>query len=179
MQNRTLGTDLSVSAVGLGCMGFSHGYGLPTEAGETVTLLCAGRWTWGTPSLTPPRSTAPRRTPHANETLVGQALAPVRDRVVLSTKFGLTFDFTSGKTPSAHRAGLPAGDHPPVGRWRSLRRLGTDHIDLYYQHRIDPAVAPEEVAEGWPTSSGRGRSPTGESPRPARTTCAGPTRCVR
>ena len=75
MQNRTLGTDLSVSAVGLGCMGFSHGYGLPTEAGETVKLL--------------------------RRSLEG-----------------------------------------------SLRRLGTDHIDLYFQHRIDPAVAPEEVAEG-------------------------------
>ena len=73
--------------------------------------------------------------PHANETLVGQALAPVRDQVVLSTKFGLTFDFASGKTP------LPiVPDSRPETIRRSvegsLRRLGTDHIDLYFQHRI-------------------------------------------
>ena len=77
---------------------------------------------------------------------MGQALAPVRDQVVLSTKFGLTFDFASGKTP------LPiVPDSRPETIRRSvegsLRRLGTDHIDLYFQHRIDPAVAPEEVAE--------------------------------
>lgn len=146
MQNRTLGTDLSVSAVGLGCMGFSHGYGLPTEAGETETLLRRAvdlGYTFFDTAEVYGTQTAP----HANETLVGQALAPVRDQVVLSTKFGLTFDFASGKTP------LPiVPDSRPETIRRSvegsLRRLGTDHIDLYFQHRIDPAVAPEEVAEG-------------------------------
>ena len=145
MQNRTLGTDLSVSAVGLGCMGFSHGYGLPTEAGETETLLRRAvdlGYTFFDTAEVYGTQTAP----HANETLVGQALAPVRDQVVLSTKFGLTFDFASGTTP------LPiVPDSRPETIRRSvegsLRRLGTDHIDLYFQHRIDPAVAPEEVAE--------------------------------
>ena len=143
MQNRTLGTDLSVSAVGLGCMGFSHGYGLPTEAGETVTLLRRAV-DLGYTFFDTAEVYGTQTDPHANETLVG--LAPVRDRVVLSTKFGLTFDFASGKTP------LPiVPDSRPETIRRSvegsLRRLGTDHIDLYFQHRIDPAVAPEEVAE--------------------------------
>mgnify|MGYP000028402620 CR=1 FL=1 len=145
MQNRTLGTDLSVSAVGLGCMGFSHGYGLPTEAGETVKLLRRAV-DLGYTFFDTAEVYGTQTDPHANETLVGQALAPVRDQVVLSTKFGLTFDFASGKTP------LPiVPDSRPETIRRSvegsLRRLGTDHIDLYFQHRIDPAVAPEEVAE--------------------------------
>ena len=146
MQNRTLGKDLSVSAVGLGCMGFSHGYGLPTEAGETVKLLRRAV-DLGYTFFDTAEVYGTQTDPHANETLVGQALAPVRDQVVLSTKFGLTFDFASGKTP------LPiVPDSRPETIRRSvegsLRRLGTDHIDLYFQHRIDPAVAPEEVAEG-------------------------------
>ena len=145
MQNRTLGTDLSVSAVGLGCMGFSHGYSLPTEAGETVKLLRRAV-DLGYTFFDTAEVYGTQTDPHANETLVGQALAPVRDQVVLSTKFGLTFDFASGKTP------LPiVPDSRPETIRRSvegsLRRLGTDHIDLYFQHRIDPAVAPEEVAE--------------------------------
>ena len=145
MQNRTLGKDLSVSAVGLGCMGFSHGYGLPTEAGETETLLRRAV-DLGYTFFDTAEVYGTQTDPHANETLVGQALAPVRDQVVLSTKFGLTFDFASGKTP------LPiVPDSRPETIRRSvegsLRRLGTDHIDLYFQHRIDPAVAPEEVAE--------------------------------
>ena len=145
MQNRTLGTDLSVSAVGLGCMGFSHGYGLPTEAGETETLLRRAV-DLGYTFFDTAEVYGTQTDPHANETLVGQALAAVRDQVVLSTKFGLTFDFASGKTP------LPiVPDSRPETIRRSvegsLRRLGTDHIDLYFQHRIDPAVAPEEVAE--------------------------------
>ena len=111
MQNRTLGTDLSVSAVGLGCMGFSHGYGLPTEAGETVTLLRRAV-DLGYTFFDTAEVYGTQTDPHANETLVGQALAPVRDRVVLSTKFGLTFDFASGKTPSC------ASSTSSAGRWR-------------------------------------------------------------
>ncbi|HJB02107.1 MAG TPA: aldo/keto reductase, partial [Candidatus Evtepia excrementipullorum] len=145
MQNRTLGTDLSVSAVGLGCMGFSHGYGLPTEAGETETLLRRAV-DLGYTFFDTAEVYGTQTDPHANETLVGQALAPVRDQVVLSTKFGLTFDFASGKTP------LPiVPDSRPETILRSvegsLRRLGTDHIDLYFQHRTDPGVEPEAVAQ--------------------------------
>ena len=109
---------------------------------------------------------------------MGQALAPVRDQVVLSTKFGLTFDFASGKTPLS----IVPDSRPETIRRSvegSLRRLGTDHIDLYFQHRIDPAVAPEEVAEGMADLIREGRSPTGGSPRPTRTTSAGPIRSAR
>ena len=133
MQNRTLGTDLSVSAVGLGCMGFSHGYGLPTEAGETETLLRRAV-DLGYTFFDTAEVYGTQTDPHANETLVGQALAPVRDQVVLSTKFGLTFDFASGKTP------LPI---VPDSRPETIRRS----VEGSLRHRIDPAVAPEEVAE--------------------------------
>ena len=84
--------------------------------------------------------------PHVNERLVGEALEHVRDKVVIATKFGLSFDMESGKVPYP----LIPDSRPETVRKSvegSLRRLGTDHIDLYYQHRIDPKVAPEEVAQ--------------------------------
>ena len=83
--------------------------------------------------------------PHVNERLVGEALAPIRDKVVIASKFGLRFDFASGKVPVP----LIPDSRPETIRHSvegSLKRLGTDHIDLYFQHRIDPAVEPEEVA---------------------------------
>ena len=144
MQTRTLGKDLQVSAVGLGCMGFSHAYGAPTESGEAVRLLRRAAEmgytffdtaeVYGTPE-----------DPHINEALVGEALAPVRDKVVIATKFGLRFDFDSGKVPLP----LIPDSRPETIRRSvegSLRRLRTDHIDLYFQHRIDPQVEPETVA---------------------------------
>ena len=144
MQTRTLGKDLQVSAVGLGCMGFSHAYGAPTESGEAVRLLRRAAEmgytffdtaeVYGTPEA-----------PHINEVLVGEALAPVRDKVVIATKFGLRFDFDSGKVPLP----LIPDSRPETIRRSvegSLRRLRTDHIDLYFQHRIDPTVEPETVA---------------------------------
>lgn len=145
MEIRRLGKDLEVSAVGLGCMGFSHAYGAPTGEGETVERLRQAvelgytffdtAEVYGTPE-----------DPHVNERMVGRALAPVRDRVVISTKFGLRFDFDSGQTP------LPLiPDSRPESIVRSvegsLQRLGVDHIDLYFQHRIDPRVEPEAVAQ--------------------------------
>ena len=144
MQSRILGKDLTVSAVGLGCMGFSHAYGAPTDEKETIRLLRRAldlgytffdtAEVYGTPD-----------DPHINEALVGKALAPVRDQVVIATKFGLRFDRESGKVPLP----LIPDSRPETIRRSvegSLRRLGTDHIDLYFQHRIDPAVEPEEVA---------------------------------
>ena len=96
MQNRTLGKDLKVSAVGLGCMGFSHAYGAPTDEREAVRLLREAvemgytffdtAEVYGTPE-----------DPHVNERLVGEALQPVRNRVAIATKFGLRFDFESGR----------------------------------------------------------------------------------
>lgn len=144
MQNRTLGKDLVVSAVGLGCMGFSHAYGAPTGEKETIAAIRSAAdmgytffdtaEVYGTPE-----------DPHVNERLVGEALAPVRGRVVIATKFGLRFDFESGRVPLP----LIPDSRPETIRKSvdaSLKRLQSDHIDLYFQHRIDPAVPPEEVA---------------------------------
>ena len=144
MQTRILGKDLTVSAVGLGCMGFSHAYGAPTEQKETVRLLRRAAEmgytffdtaeVYGTPE-----------DPHINECLVGEALAPYGDQAVISTKFGLRFDFESGKVPLP----LVPDSRPETIRKSvegSLKRLKRDHIDLYFQHRIDPGVSPEEVA---------------------------------
>lgn len=144
MKTRVLGKDLTVFAVGLGCMGFSHAYGAPTEEKETVGLLRQavelGYTFFDTAEV---YGTA--EDPHANERLVGEALAPFRDQVVIATKFGLRFDFESGKVPLP----LIPDSRPETIRKSvegSLRRLRTDHIDLYFQHRIDPDVSPEEVA---------------------------------
>ena len=145
MDTRILGKDLAVSAVGLGCMGFSHAYGAPTDEKEAVRLIRQAAEmgytffdtaeVYGTPD-----------DPHVNERLVGQALAPIRDKVVIASKFGLRFDFASGRVPVP----LIPDSRPETIRRSvegSLRRLGTDHIDLYFQHRIDPAVEPEAVAQ--------------------------------
>ena len=145
MNYRILGlSGLRVSAVGLGCMGMSHAYGASADKSEMTELLSDAvemgysffdtAETYGTPDR-----------PRDNEELLGNALRPFRDRIVIATKFGISFD--------NHESG---GTHPLVADSRpqtirrsvegSLRRLRTDRIDLYYQHRIDPNVEPEEVA---------------------------------
>lgn len=144
MKQRILGKDLKVSALGYGCMGLSHAYGAPLDGRESVRLLRRAfelgytmfdtAEVYGTPD-----------DPHANERLVGEALAPVRNEAVIVSKFGLSFDMESGKVPYP----LIPDSRPETIRRSvegSLRRLRTDHIDLYFQHRPDPKVAPEEVA---------------------------------
>lgn len=144
MQYRTLGKDLKVSAIGLGCMGFSHAYGAATEKSEAVKCILQAvdmgydffdtAEVYGTPE-----------DPHQNETMVGEALSGCRDRVKIATKFGIHFDMTS---PQVNKPLIP-DSRPQVIRLSvedSLRRLKTDHIDLYYQHRGDPNVPVEEVA---------------------------------
>lgn len=144
MQYRTLGSDLTVSAVGLGCMGMSHAYGAPADKKEMTELLAQAvdldytffdtAEVYGTPEH-----------PHDNEELVGAALKPYRDKIVLATKFGIHFDMTSNATNKP----LVPDSRPEVIRASveaSLKRLGTDHIDLYYQHRLDPKIPIEEVA---------------------------------
>lgn len=144
MNTRTLGKDLKVSDVGLGCMGFSHAYGPPTEKKEAVWLLRQAAEmgytffdtaeVYGTPE-----------DPHANEQLVGEALSEIRSQVVIATKFGLKFDMESGTVPYP----LIPDSRPQTIRKSvegSLKRLKTDYIDLYFQHRIDPQVPAEEVA---------------------------------
>lgn len=144
MQYRTLGSDLTVSAVGLGCMGMSHAYGAPADKKEMTELLAQAvdlgytffdtAEVYGTPEH-----------PHDNEELVGTALKPYRDKIVLATKFGIHFDMSSTATNKP----LVPDSRPEVIRASveaSLKRLGTDHIDLYYQHRLDPKIPIEEVA---------------------------------
>ena len=144
MKYRTLGNDLTVSAVGLGCMGMSHAYGAPADKKEMTELLAQAvdmgytffdtAEVYGTPEH-----------PHDNEELVGAALAPYRNQVKIATKFGIHFDMES---PQVNKPLVP-DSRPEVIRASveaSLKRLGTDHIDLYYQHRPDPDVPVEEVA---------------------------------
>ncbi|MGK5684779.1 aldo/keto reductase [Actinoplanes sp. URMC 104] len=136
MESRTLGQGLSVSALGLGCMGMSQSYGPnPGDRGEMISVL-RGAVERGVTFF----DTAEVYGPYVNEELVGEALEPVRDQVVIATKFG--WDIRDGKS-----VGL---DSRPEQIRRvadaSLRRLRTDRIDLFYQHRVDPDVPVEDVA---------------------------------
>ena len=144
MQYRTLGTDLKVSAVGLGCMGMSHAYGAPADKKEMTDML-AQAVDMGYTFFDTAEVYGTADNPHDNEELVGTALKPFRNRVVIATKFGIHFDMTSPEVnkpliPDSRRSVIRASVEA------SLTRLGTDHIDLYYQHRTDPNVPIEEVA---------------------------------
>lgn len=144
MQYRTLGKDLKVSAIGLGCMGFSHAYGAATEKSEAIkSILQAVDIGYNFFDTAEVYGTADD--PHQNETLVGEALKSCRDKVIIATKFGIHFDMSS---PQVNKPLVP-DSRPEVIRKSvedSLKRLGTDHIDLYYQHRGDPKIPVEEVA---------------------------------
>lgn len=135
MDKRTLGQGgLEVSAIGLGCMGLSYGYGPATDKQQGIALIRAA-FERGITFF----DTAEAYGPGTNEALVGEALQPFRDRVVIATKFG----FRGGNA----NAGLDS--QPERIRQvadESLHRLRTDHIDLFYQHRVDPAVPIEDVA---------------------------------
>ena len=142
MQKRTLGNGLEVSALGLGCMGMSHGFGPAMDRQEGIALIRAaveGGITFF--------DTAEVYGPFTNERLVGEALAPVRDQVVIATKFG--FDLDPNQEPGVMK-GLPGlnsqPEHIKAAVEGSLRRLKTDYIDLLYQHRVDPNVPIEDVA---------------------------------
>ena len=145
MNTRTLGADLTVSAVGLGCMGFSHAYGAPTERSEAVRAIRAA-YDMGYTLFDTAETYGTAADPHENEKLVGEALKDVRDKVQIVTKFGIRFDETS----TAVNKPLIPDARPETIRSSvegSLRRLQTDHIDLYFQHRMDPSVEPEAVAQ--------------------------------
>lgn len=144
MQYRTLGKDLTVSAVGLGCMGMSHAYGAPADKKEMTELL-AQAVDMGYTFFDTAEVYGTAENPHANEELVGRALKPYRKKIVLATKFGIRFDMSS---PQVNKPLIP-DSRPEIIRASvesSLKRLGSDHIDLYYQHRTDPNVPIEEVA---------------------------------
>ena len=136
MQTRTLGSNgLEVSAIGLGCMGMSHGYGPAADRDASIALLRSAVEAGVTFF-----DTAEAYGPFVNEELVGEALAPVRDRVVIATKFG----FDVGK--AGHTGVDSRPEHIREVAEASLTRLRTDVIDLFYQHRVDPAVPIEDVA---------------------------------
>lgn len=138
MQTRTLGQGLRVSALGLGCMGMTGAYGAPAARNEMIDLLRAAV-DHGVTFF----DTAEGYGPLTNEVLVGEALAPVHDRVVIATKFGFDIDPVSGQRGPGVNS-RPA--HVRAAAEASLRRLGTDTIDLLYQHRVDPEVPIEDVA---------------------------------
>ncbi len=138
MKKRKLGkTNLEVSAIGLGCMGMSFGYGPPKDKQEMISLLRAAVERGVTFF-----DTAEAYGPFANEELVGEALAPFRKQVVIATKFGFKLDPNGG--PPVGMDSRPA--HIKEVAEASLKRLRTDVIDLFYQHRVDPNVPIEEVA---------------------------------
>ena len=135
MQKRKLG-KLEVSALGLGCMGMSFGYGPPKDKQEMISLIRTAVERGITLF-----DTAEVYGPFTNEELVGEALAPLRDRVVIATKFG----FKLG--PKGEQIGVDSRpEHVKEVAEASLKRLNTDRIDLFYQHRVDPDVPIEEVA---------------------------------
>jgi aryl-alcohol dehydrogenase-like predicted oxidoreductase len=137
MQKRTLGkSGLEVSAIGLGCMGLSHSYA-PFPARQEAIALIRSAVELGVTFF----DTAEVYGPHTNEELVGEALAPLREKVVIATKFGFKFG------PNGEPMGVDS--RPETIRRAaegSLKRLKTDVIDLYYQHRVDPSVPIEDVA---------------------------------
>jgi len=142
MQTRKLGkSGLEVSAVGLGCMGMSFGYGPPADKQEMISLLRTAVERGVTFF-----DTAEVYGPFTNEELVGEALSPLRDRVVIATKFG----FDTSVDPRGSKGAPVLNSRPQHIKEvaeASLTRLGTDVIDLFYQHRVDPDVPIEEVAE--------------------------------
>ncbi|MCB0488405.1 MAG: aldo/keto reductase [Cyclobacteriaceae bacterium] len=135
MEKRKLGnTSLEVSAIGLGCMGLSYGYGQPTAEVDAIALIHKA-YELGVTLF----DTAESYAVGANEMLVGKALQPIRDKVVIATKFGF-----KGGDPTKGLDSRPENIRLVVEA--SLKRLRTDRIDLLYQHRVDPAVPIEDVA---------------------------------
>src|SRR5213083_2012125 len=137
MQKRKLGNSgLEVSALGLGCMGMSFGYGPAGDKQQMISLIRSAVERGVTFF-----DTAEVYGPFVNEELVGEALAPFRGEVVIATKFGFHFDQEGRQVGLSSRP-----DHIRQAVDGSLQRLGVDAIDLLYQHRVDPEVAIEEVA---------------------------------
>ena len=139
MQKRKLGScGLEVSAIGLGCMSLSNVYGTTVDKSAAISLLRSA-FDNGVTFF----DTAEAYGPFTNEIIVGEALAPIRDRVVIATKFGFDIDLTTGE----RRGGVNSHpEHVKAVAEASLKRLGTEQIDLFYQHRVDPDVPIEDVA---------------------------------
>jgi aryl-alcohol dehydrogenase-like predicted oxidoreductase len=139
MQKRTLGSNgLQVSTIGLGCMGLSSLYGQIVNSSEAIALIRSA-FERGVTFF----DTAVAYGPFSNEVIVGQALAPIREKVVIATKFGFDIDLETG----ARSGGVNSRpEHIKAVAEASLKRLGIETIDLFYQHRVDPAVPIDDVA---------------------------------
>ena len=139
MEKRRLGkSGLEVSAIGLGCMGMSSAYGPAADKGEMIKLIRAA-YDLGVTHF----DTAEAYGPFVNEELVGEALQPIRDKVTIATKFGFDIDLETG----ARRGGTNSRpEHIKQVANAALKRLRTETIDLFYQHRVDPNVPIEDVA---------------------------------
>ena len=139
MKKRMLGkSGLEVSALGLGCMSMSSAYGPAADKGEMIKLIRAAH-DHGLTHF----DTAEAYGPFVNEELVGEALQPIRDKVMIATKFGFDIDLETGK----RRGGTNSRpEHIKRVADACLKRLRTDRIDLFYQHRVDPDVPIEDVA---------------------------------
>jgi aryl-alcohol dehydrogenase-like predicted oxidoreductase len=138
MQKRKLGKDLEVSAIGLGCMGMSSAYGPADDKGGMIKLIRAA-YDLGLTHF----DTAEAYGPFVNEELVGEALQPIRDKVTIATKFGFDIDLVTGKRSGGTNS---RPEHIKQVADAALKRLRTDTINLFYQHRVDPKVPIEEVA---------------------------------
>ncbi|MGX5849303.1 aldo/keto reductase [Mesorhizobium sp. PL10] len=138
MRKRTLATDLEVSAIGLGCMSFASTYGQTGDHQEAIRII-RGAFDLGVTLF----DTAEAYGPFTNEELVGEALQPIRDKVVIATKFGFDIDLETGKRKGGTNS---RPEHIKAVAEAALKRLRTDHIDLFYQHRVDPNVPIEDVA---------------------------------
>ena len=139
MQKRKLGnSNLEVSAIGLGCMGMSSAYGPAAGKGEMIQLIRAA-YDLGVTHF----DTAEAYGPFVNEELVGEALQPIRGKVVIATKFGFDIDLETGKRTGGTNS---RPEHIKRVADACLKRLRTGYIDLFYQHRVDPAVPIEDVA---------------------------------
>src|SRR5580765_4970021 len=148
MQKRKLGnSSLEVSAIGLGCMGMSSSYGAPMETADAVRLIRAA-FERGITFF----DTAEVYGPFTNEDVVGEALQPIRDQVVIATKFGIDIAGSAG-----HEGMDSRPQHIRDVVEASLKRLRTDRIDLLYQHRVDPVVPIEEVAGAVKDLIGQGK----------------------
>lgn len=146
MKKRELGrSGLVVSALGLGCMGLTHAYGKPTEKQEAISLIQKAA-EMGYTFFDTAEVYGSDINPHENEEIVGEALENIRDQVIIATKFGIRFDTESNRYPYPL---IPDSSPERIRQsvQESLKRLKTDYIDLYFQHRIDPQVEPETVAE--------------------------------
>ncbi len=137
MEMRQIGS-LEVSAIGLGCMGMTSAYGPPADKAEMIALMRAA-FDQGVTFF----DTAEAYGPFANEELVGEALLPIRSKVVIATKFGFDIDLATGARTGGTNS---RPEHIRQVADASLKRLKTDVIDLFYQHRVDPAVPIEDVA---------------------------------